>query len=107
MKPRRSRFELCMEIIGLCKSPGLARSSLVTKANVNSAFIIDILFGLVNDRLLETETRKISPKGKRRITDYYILTPEGAELIKDFHDVRGRITSQGAQSESRSPRRID
>lgn len=107
MKSRRSRFELCMEIIGLCSSPGLARSSLVQQANVNSAHIMDILFGLVNDKLLKTETRKLSPRGLRRKTDYFILTPEGEELVRDFKDVRGRITSEGSQSGSRSARRID
>ena len=95
---RRSRFELCMEIIDLCNSPGLTRSSIVTKANINSSRIREILFGLIEDRLLKTETRKYSPAGGRLDTDYYIRTREGDDLIKDFKNVRSRITKEGPPS---------
>ena len=95
---RRSRFELCMEIIGLCNSPGLSRSGLVTKANVNSSRIREILFGLIEDKLLKTETRKFSPGGFRLDTDYFIRTREGDALIKDFKAVKKRITTKGAPS---------
>lgn len=95
---RRSRFELCMEIIGLCNSPGLARSGIVTKANVNSSKIKEILFGLIDDKLLITETRKYSPGGFKLKTDYYIRTKEGDALIEDFNDVKKRITIEGSQS---------
>ncbi len=101
---RRSRFELCMEILGLCKSPGLTRSSLVMKANVNSGRISSILFALVDDRLLRTETRKTAPSGNRRDTDYFIRTREGDDLIKDFKNVRSRITKEGAPSAQGSQR---
>lgn len=94
---RRSRFELCMEIIGLCNAPGLSRSEIVTKANVNSSRIREILFGLIDDQLLKTETRKHSPGGFRLNTDYLIRTREGDELIKDFKDVRKRISTEGSQ----------
>ena len=96
---RRSRFELCMEIIGLCNSPGLSRSGLVTKANVTSSRIHEILFGLIDDQLLKTENRKYSPGGFRMMkgTDYYIRTQEGDDLIKDFNGVKERITIEGSQ----------
>ena len=104
---RRSRFELCMEIIDLCNAPGLSRSGLVTKANVNSSHIREILFGLIEDQLLKTETRKFSPGGFRLKTDYFIRTREGDDLVKDFKDVRERITLEGAHPRTGSPRRTD
>ena len=94
---RRSRFELCMEIIALCNHPGLSRSGLVTKANVNSSKIREILFGLIDDKLLKTETRKHSPGGFRLNTDFYIRTREGDSLIKDFNEVKKRISTEGSQ----------
>ena len=88
-----------MEIIGLCNSPGLSRSGLVTKANVTSSRINEILFGLINDKLLKTENRKYSPGGFRMMkgTEYYIRTNEGDDLIKDFNDVKKRISTEGSQ----------
>lgn len=82
-----------MEIIALCNAPGLSRSGLVTKANVNSVKISDILFGLIEDKLLKTETRKYSPGGFRMNTDYYIRTNDGDHLIKDFKDLKQRLTT--------------
>ncbi len=87
-----------MEIIELCNAPGLSRSGVVTKANVDSSKIRQILFGLIADRLLKTETRKFSPGGYKMKTDYYIRTREGDDLIKDFQNVRKRISTEGAQS---------
>lgn len=86
-----------MEIIGLCQSPGLSRSGLVTKANVNSSKLMKILFGLIDDQLLRIETRKTSSAGLRRVTDYYLRTIEGDALIKDFQEVKERISTSGSQ----------
>ena len=96
-----------MEIIELCKFPGLARSSLVSEANIHSSKIMTILFSLIDDQLIKTETRKYSPAGFNKNTDYYIRTREGDDLIKDFKDVRARISLEGAPSTRGSPRSKD
>ena len=103
---RRSRFEICMEIIGLCQTPGLSRASLETKANVRYRTILPILFGLIDDQILRTETRKISPRGLKRSTEYFIRTPEGDALNADIEAIKERLSMLGAPTarETQTPK---
>lgn len=70
----------------------------MTRANVSYKKLLPILFGLIDDQLLRAETRKFSPMGSKIKTDYYVRTREGDTLIKDFDDLTGRISLEGAPS---------
>ena len=89
---RRSRFEVLMEIIELCQHPGLSRQSLLIEANINHGKLHDLLFGLIDDQLIDVETRPNSVSGQKRETDYFLRTPDGDQLINDFKEIRARLT---------------
>ena len=94
---RRSRFELLVEIIELCKFPGLPKTYIARNAGINSFRLNDILFGLIEDKLIKIETRPRSLLGQKRKTDYFIRTPDGETFIQDFTGLKARSTRSGAQ----------
>lgn len=100
MNPRRSRFELIIEIIELCVSPGLPITRLGSDARVNTHKLSDILMELVTGDLISVETRPLSFAGDNRVTDFYIRTSDGDELIDDITLVRKRLSRPGAHSGS-------
>ncbi len=93
MKPRRSRLELIVSIIELCQSPGIAKSNLKLKGNIGTQIFNDLLEGLQTRELIEKEIRPLSHTGLRRPTEYYTRTPEGDKLIRQFSDLRERLTT--------------
>ena len=93
---RRSRFELLVEIIELCKFPGLPKTYLARNVRTNTGMITDVLFGLVEDKLIRVETRPRSRLGQRRETEFFVRTPDGDSFIRDFTGVRERLTKSGA-----------
>ena len=100
MKTRRSRFELIVEIIELCVTPGLPITRLGSDARVNTHKLSDILMELVTGDLISVETRSRSYAGAHRETDFYIRTSDGDELIEDITGVRKRLSRPGAQTRS-------
>lgn len=88
---RRSRFELCFEIIELCKFPGLPISRLSSNARVPANRLSDLLFKLIEDQLIHVETRPRSVTGDKRKTDYYVRTPEGENILNDYTELRSKI----------------
>ncbi len=99
---RRSSFEICLEIIELCNHPGLPLSRLMTRANLNHTKIKHILFKLIEDKLIETETRPRSFTGQKRDTDYFIRTREGDWILKEHSMGSQRTASEGTPLQSRS-----
>ena len=95
---RRSRFELLVEIIELCKFPGIPKTFLSRNARINSYRLNDILFGLIEDKLIKVETRPQSQLGQKRKTEYFIRTPDGETFIRDFTGLRERSTRSGAHT---------
>ena len=100
MKTRRSRFELIIEIIELCVSPGLPITRLGSDARVNTDKLSTILMELVTGDLISVETRSRSFVGDKRETDFYIRTSDGDELIKDITGIKERLSRPGAQTRS-------
>ena len=94
---RRSRFEVLMEILDLCVFPGLSCSSIINRANINHGVFHDLLFGLIDDKLINVETRPRSVSGQKRETDYFLRTPDGDKLLNEFEELRGRLTRVGSQ----------
>ena len=88
----RSRFEILMIILELCVNPGASCSSLLNKANINHEVFHDLVFGLIDDQLINVETRPLSVSGQKRETDYFLRTPKGDQLINDFKELRSRVT---------------
>jgi len=93
---RRSRFELLVEIIELCKFPSISKTYLMGNVRTNHGTLTDILFGLVEDKMIKIETRPHSRLGKRRETDYFLMTPDGETFIQDFTGLKERLTKSGA-----------
>lgn len=87
-----------MEIIELCQHPGLSRDSLRIKANINHGKLHDLLFGLIDDQLIDVETRPNSVSGQKRETDYFLRTPDGDKLLINFKEIRARLTRSGSPS---------
>jgi len=104
---RRSRFEICMEILELCVPPGIPRVALLRKANLNNGKLHDILFGLLDDHVIKIETRPRSFSGQKRDTDYYLRTEYGDEIIRNFRELKSRLTTSGSPSASGSRRSKD
>lgn len=103
MKTRRSRFELIVEILDRCVSPGLPITRLGSDARVTTDKLSDILMELVTGDLISVETRSRSFIGDKRETDFYIRTSDGDELIKDITGIRKRLSKPGAQTRSAHP----
>ena len=80
---RRSSSEIGLEIVSLCNYPGLPLTRLMTRANLNHTKLREILFMLIEDRLIKTDTRKISYTGQKRETAYYVTTPEGDQALQE------------------------
>jgi predicted transcriptional regulator len=95
MKTRRSRLELIMEIIELCRGPGLPLTRLGSEARVNTSKLSDILMELVTGEIISVETRSQSFSDYKRETDFYVRTSEGDELIRDFDGVKKRLSKPG------------
>lgn len=102
-RPRRSRFELLVEIIELCKFPGLSRSRINRDLRGNSTTVNEILFGLLDSGLLKVETRPRSQLGQKRETDFYLRTTKGDQFHHDFMTLKERSTRLGAQTQSEPP----
>ena len=100
MKTRRSRFELIVEIIDLCVSPGLPITRLGSEARVTTDKLSDILYELVTGELISVETRSHSFIGDKRETDYYVRTPDGDEMISEITGIRKRLSRPGAPTRS-------
>ena len=97
-RKRRSKFEVCFEIIELCQYPGIPISRLVRDARMNIDPLRKILSTMLTGELLRIETKPLSISGDRRKTDYYIRTPEGDELHKQFRELVKRISMSESQS---------
>lgn len=81
-----------MEILELCVFPGLSCSSILNRANINHGVFHDLLFGLIDDKLINVETRPHSISGQKRETDYFLRTPKADKLLNEFEELRGRLT---------------
>lgn len=97
MDQRRSRFEICIEIIELCQYPGLPITRLIHAANYSWGPLRRILFGLLRGELIEIETRPESFTGEKRKTDYYVRTLEGDEVLSKFNEIREQLTMSESQ----------
>ncbi len=104
MKTRRSRFELIIEIIELCVSPGLPLTRLGSDARVNTDKLSDILMELVTGELISVETRSRSFVGDKRQTDFYIRTLDGDAMIQNITGIKKRLSRPEAPTRS-TPRR--
>jgi predicted transcriptional regulator len=91
-KVRRSRFEILMIFLEVCVNPGASCSTILNKANINHSVFHELLFGLLDDHLINVETRPNSVSGQKRETDYFLRTPKGDQLINDFKELRSRLT---------------
>lgn len=89
---RRSKFEVCLEIIELCQYPGIPLTRLCRDARVNWDPLKEILSSLLTGELLRIETRPLSFTGDRRKTDYYVRTSEGDKVHKKFKEIKERIS---------------
>jgi predicted transcriptional regulator len=104
---RRTHFDLCAEIIELCKYPGAPVSHLARSSGIRVPKAHGFLRSLIEGELIRTELRETSPHGLNRRTKYYITTPDGEKVLRDFTDVRARLSRPGAQPRSGSTRRTD
>ncbi len=97
---RRSRFEIIIETLELCRGAGLPKSRLSQLANVNTEKLSDILLELMTGELVSVETRSRSYSGQGRETDFYLRTEDGDTLIERFSLVKKRLTRPGAPTRS-------
>ena len=97
-KKRRSKFEICLEIIELCQIPGIPLTLLARDSRVNWAPLKDILSALVSGEIIKTEIRPLSPTGHKRKTEYYIRTAEGDNVLIKFKEIEKRISISGSPS---------
>lgn len=104
---RRSRLEIIMELLDLCVRPGLPRAALLTKAHLHTSKLHDILFGLLDDRMIKVETRPRSFSGQKRDTDYYLRTDHGDEIMSNFRELTSHLTTVGSPSRSGSNKSKD
>ena len=97
-KNRRSRFEICLEIIELCQHPGIPVTPLGLIARCTHAPLKEILSSLLTGELLRIETRPIGYTGHKRKTDYYVRTAEGDKVLTKFNEIEKQISMSGAPS---------
>lgn len=95
-RERRSDFQLCLEIIELCQYPGGSITTLMNRSGLNYYKIKKILFGLVENELIQIEERDHSPSGDRRKTDYFIRTQDGHEVLKKANELTERLPIEGS-----------
>jgi len=95
---RRSKFELCIEIIELCQNPGIPSTPLGLIARCNYATLKEILSSLLTGEILRIETRPIGYTGYKRKTDYYVRTAEGDKVLTKFNEIEKRISMSGSPS---------
>ena len=97
-KNRRSRFEICLEIIELCQTPGIPVTPLGLASRCTYATLKEILSSLLTGELLKIETRPISYSGGKRKTNYYVRTVEGDKVLTKFNEIEKRISMSGSPS---------
>ena len=97
-KNRRSKFEICIEIIELCQIPGIPLTRLILASRVNWSPLKDILSALVSGELLKTEIRPFNPLGHKRKTEYYVRTEEGDKVLTKVNEIKRRIAMWGSPS---------
>ncbi|MBA7491399.1 hypothetical protein ES702_01944 [subsurface metagenome] len=61
-------------------------------SNLNYKLLKDILFGLIENEIINRETRKISYDGQKRETKYYIRTREGDKILDKFNEIQEQLT---------------
>lgn len=98
--PKRSKFQLHVIIIELCKNPGgVSLTRLVRFSRINWGPLKEILSTLITGELLKVETRHHSETGQKRETQFYIRTNKGESVLREFKDLKKRITMSGSRSE--------
>lgn len=85
-----------MSIIELCQLPGLPITRVMTSANVSWSTVKTVLFALIDDQLIKVDTRPLSLDGKKRETDFYVLTEEGDQLRTDFNEMKEKLSISGS-----------
>jgi len=90
-----------MEIIELCQYPGLPKTRLMNVSNLSWKTFKNIIFSLIDQELIEVETRDISYSGQDRVTDYFIRTSQGDDTIVQFKSLREKLSIEGAPSKSK------
>ena len=87
-----------MEIIDLCQIPGLPMTRLQIRANLCHSLLKVLLFGLLDEKLIEVETRPLAFDGSKRVTEYYVRTKDGDEILDQFKELKEKISIEVAPS---------
>lgn len=89
---KRSKFEILMDIIELCRFPGLPRTRLMEKSNLNYIALQNFMIELIENGILIVETRSFSYTGQKRETKYLVSTKEGNKIIDQFKEIKKNLS---------------